>query len=133
MILIKEENDNTNTFYKRVINTKNNMFLCKSEKIIKNEIICNNQINYNLEKKLSKYNYDKINKILEKIETNMEIYTNIKYYKFYFKEKNKKRKKNIENYKHINSFTKKILYNGKKNKLLNKANHRRLIENKSQI
>ena len=136
MILIKEENDNTSSFYERIKNTQNNVFLCKSEKKsnnANNNEIKNNVIQYTLNEKIIQYQTEKINKILTKIEENINNFNNIKYYKKYFKEKKKLKKEFKKNYKKINNITKKIFYGGNKNKLLNKANNRRLIENKSLL
>jgi hypothetical protein len=129
MIIIKEENENKNNFYERIVNTQNNLFLCKKEKSKLNESN-NNIIEYNLNEKIIKNQIKKINKILLKINNNIDKFNDIKYYEKYFKEKRKIKLMFNKKYKKIENITKKILYGGKQNKLLNKANNRRLKDNK---
>ena len=69
---------------------------------------------------------NKINLIITKINNNINKFNNIKYYKNYSKEKTKLKIIFNKRYKKIENITKKILYGGTQNKLLNKANDRRL-------
>jgi hypothetical protein len=132
MIIIKEENNNKNNFYERVTTTQNNLFLC-SKSIKKVKEPTNITIKYNLDEKIIKNEIEKINKILLKIDKNINKFNNIKYYEKYFKDKKKIKIMFDKKYKKIEKITKKILYGGKQNKLLNKANKRRLLENKTLI
>lgn len=132
MIIIKEENENKNNFYERIISTQNNLFLCNKEvkNLNDNPVKLNNKVQYNLDNKILKNKIEKINKILIKINDNIDKFNNIKYYYKYLKEKKIIKSLFNTKYKKIENITKKILYGGKQNKLLNKANKRRLKENK---
>jgi hypothetical protein len=132
MIIINEENDHKYNFYDRIVKTQNNLFLCNKE-IKKVNESDNNIVHYNLDKKIIKNKIKKINVIITKINHNINKFNNIKYYKDYFKEKQQIKIIFNKRYKKIENITKKILYGGKQNKLLNKANERRIKHNKSII
>ena len=132
MIIINEENDHKYNFHNRIVNTQNNLFLCSKEVKKLNESN-NNIIHYNLDKKIIKNKIKKINVIITKINNNINKFNNIKYYKDYFKEKQQIKIIFNKRYKQINNITKKILYGGNQNKLLNKANERRIKYSKSII
>ena len=132
MIIINEENDHKYNFYDRIVKTQNNLFLCNKE-IKKVNESDNNIVHYNLDKKIIKNKIKKINVIITKINNNINKFNDIKYYKDYFKEKQQIKIIFNKRYKQINNITKKILYGGNQNKLLNKANDRRIKYNKSII
>ena len=132
MIIINEENNHKYNFYDRIVKTQNNLFLCNKE-IKKVNESNNNIVHYNLDKKIIKNKIKKINVIITKINDNINKFNNIKYYKDYFKEKQQIKIIFNKRYKKIENITKKILYGGKQNKLLNKANERRIKHNKSII
>jgi len=132
MIIINEENDHKYNFYDRIVKTQNNLFLCNKE-IKKVNESDNNIVHYNLDKKIIKNKIKKINVIITKINHNINKFNDIKYYKDYFKEKQQIKIIFNKRYKKIENITKKILYGGKQNKLLNKANERRIKHNKSII
>ena len=132
MIIINEENNHKYNFYDRIVKTQNNLFLCNKE-IKKVNESNNNIVHYNLDKKIIKNKIKKINVIITKINDNINKFNNIKYYKDYFKEKQQIKIIFNKRYKKIDNITKKILYGGKQNKLLNKANERRIKHNKSII
>ena len=132
MIIINEENDHKYNFYDRIVKTQNNLFLCNKE-IKKVNESDNNIVHYNLDKKIIKNKIKKINVIITKINHNINKFNDIKYYKDYFKEKQQIKIIFNKRYKKIENITKKILYGGKQNKLLNKANERRIKNNKSII
>ena len=129
MIIINEENDHKYNFYDRIVKTQNNLFLCNKE-IKKVNESDNNIVHYNLDKKIIKNKIKKINVIITKINHNINKFNDIKYYKDYFKEKQQIKIIFNKRYKKIENITKKILYGGKQNKLLNKANERRIKKNK---
>jgi hypothetical protein len=132
MLIINEENNHKYNFCDRIIKTQNNLFLCNKE-IKKVNESNNNIVHYNLDKKIIKNKIKKINVIITKINNNINKFNDIKYYKDYFKEKQQIKIIFNKRYKKIENMTKKILYGGNQNKLLNKANERRIKHNKSII
>lgn len=142
MIIIEERNSYVNSFYDKLKETHNNLYLCSTHKVVDNEPNYSSSnkvvISYDLNNQIIRNKINKIKRIINKIENLPPNLINHKYYDLYNKENKKKIKLVQLQYKKFNSFLNKfkrktINIKPNINMKISKLNQRRVFNYKKLI